>query len=215
MNLKKAYPISMAIIPVLFIGIFFILPSTIGYFYAFSDWNQYTSDLNFVGFANFLEIFQNRSLTTAFINTVIFATVKTVGVTVLGFVFAIPLNRALKTKNLLRTIYFIPAVFSALVVGLIFNGLFDYRNGIVNLTLIALDLENLTQQWLGLKMFDLVYVLTGGGPGYDTETFGTLIMNEMSKGRYAQSVAINLIFTIMLVIVSVWYQKFNAKWEDM
>lgn len=68
---------------------------------------------------------------------------------------------------------------------------------------------------LGLKMFDLIYVMTGGGPGNATESFGTLMMNEMSAGRYAQSVAVNLVFTVLLVIVSVVYQKFSSRWETV
>ena len=67
----------------------------------------------------------------------------------------------------------------------------------------------------GLKMFDLVYVLTQGGPGHDTETFGTLIINEMSKGRFAQSVAVNFVFTILLILAAVAYQKFSSRWEDI
>ena len=55
-----------------------------------------------------MEVLSNRSLTTAFVNTMIFAIVKTVGVTILGFVFALALNRKLKSTNVLRTIYFIP-----------------------------------------------------------------------------------------------------------
>ena len=53
----------------------------------------------------------------------------------------------------------------------------------------------------GLKMFDLVLILTSGGPGHDTETLGTLILSEMSRGRWGQSVAINMLFTILLVVV--------------
>ena len=67
----------------------------------------------------------------------------------------------------------------------------------------------------GLKMFDLIYVMTGGGPGNATESFGTLMMNEMSAGRYSQSVAVNLVFTVLLVIVSVVYQKFSSRWETV
>ena len=66
-----------------------------------------------------------------------------------------------------------------------------------------------------LKYFDLIYVMTGGGPGNATESFGTLMMNEMSAGRYAQSVAVNLVFTVLLVIVSVVYQKFSSRWETV
>jgi raffinose/stachyose/melibiose transport system permease protein len=289
MNRKKIYPFSMIILPLTFFIIFFVLPATVGFLYAFTDWSSYVENVSFVGLKNFIEIIQNKSLLTAFENTLIFAGVKTVVVTFLGFVFAIPLNRKLHTTNALRTVYYLPAVLSTLVVGLIFNALFDSRHGTVNAILTGLGLDNLIFQWLGsrwpgvftislaevwrnvgyavvitlaglqsvnsdyleaarvdgaggfqliknitlplimpivnvnilfsliygLKMFDLVYVMTGGGPGHDTETFGTLMVNEMSRGRYAQSVAINLIFTIILVIVAVLYQKVSSRWENV
>lgn len=289
MKKNKIYPMYMMIIPLSLFLVFFILPSTIGYAYAFTDWSNYVSDVSFVGLENFRVIIQNRSLTTAFVNSIIFAGVKTVGVTILGFVFALILNRRIRSRNVLRTIYFLPSVLSALVVGLIFSALFDANNGTVNQLLIALKLEDWTQAWLGtrvpaiiticiaeiwrglgyamvitlaglqsvpsdyleaatvdgasgwqkfksvtlplimpsvnvnilfsliygLKMFDLVYVLTQGGPGHETESFGTLMMNEMSKGKYAQSVAINLVFTVILVIAAVVYQKYASKWEEI
>lgn len=289
MNNKKIYPLYMIIIPLIVFIVFFVLPSTIGYLYAFTNWNQYIPNFEFVGFRNFIDVIQNKTLGIAFINTFIFALIKTVVVTILGFIFALALNRKLRTTNILRTLYFTPAVLSALVVGLIFAALFDTRNGVVNQVLIAMKLENWTQEWLGLrvpalitiliaelwrslgyamvitlaglksipsvyleaasvdgatgwkkfrwitlplimpsvninilfsliyglKMFDLVYVLTMGGPGHDTETFGTLIMNEMAKGRFAHSVAINFVFTILLVVIAIAYQKFSSRWENI
>lgn len=282
------YPAYMMIIPLLLFGIFFLLPSTVGFAYAFTDWSAYNAKLSFKGLSNFVDILKERTLTTAFVNTLIFAGVKTVVVTVLGFVFAIPLNkRMLRTTNFLRTVYFLPSVLSTLVVGLIFNAVFESRHGIMNGILMGLGLENLIQPWLGerwpavfsicvaevwrnigyavvitlaglqsvnseyteaakvdgasgfqlfrkitlplimpsvnvnilfsliygLKMFDLVYVMTGGGPGHDTETFGTLMMNEMAAGRFSHSVAINMVFTIILVIVAVLFQKYSERCE--
>lgn len=289
MNRKKIYPAYMMIIPLTVFIIFFVLPSTIGFTYAFTDWNAYVTKFKFVGLRNFVEVIQDKTISTAFVNTLIFAGVKTVIVTILGFVFAIPLNRKFKGTNLLRTVYFIPAIFSSLVVGLIFNAVFDARHGIMNAILTGMGLENLIKPWLGsrwpgvfaisfaevwrnvgyavvitlaglqsinadykeaarvdgatgwqlfknitlplimpsvnvnilfsliygLKMFDLVYVMTGGGPGHDTETFGTLMVNEMSAGRFSQSVAINLLFTVILVIVAVIYQKVSERWEHI
>lgn len=289
MNDRKVYPRYMLWIPLIVFGVFFLLPSTIGYGYAFTDWNPYVEDLGFVGFSNFKEVFENKTLLTAAVNTFSFAIIKTVFVTVLGIILALILNTHIKSRNLLRTIYFLPSIFSALIVGLIFAGLFDARNGVINTTLISLGLDEWVQPWLGeripalitinlaeiwrstgygtiitlaalqslpqdclesatidgatgwqkfrhvmlplmmpalnvnilfsliygLKMFDLVMILTSGGPGHDTETFGTLIMNEMSRDRYAQSVAINLVFSILLVIVAMLYQKFEKKTEDV
>ena len=208
-------------------------------------------------------------------------------VTLFGFIFAYILNRKIRTRTALRTVYFIPAVFSSLVVGLIFSTFFQTRHGTLNNLLNIFGLESV--QWLGsrwtavfsicvaeiwrnvgyaiiitlagmqsvssdymeagkldgasewqlfrhvtlplimptvnvnilfsliygLKMFDLIYVMTGGGPGSATESFGTLMMNEMSAGRYAQSVAVNFVFTILLVLVSFLYQKLSSRWETV
>lgn len=287
MNLRRVYPLYMMLLPLTVFSIFFLIPSTIGYLYAFTDWNPYVEKISFVGLENFKEIALNKTLLLAAENTISFALIKTIAVTVIGIAIALILNTKIKTRNVLRTIYFLPAVFSALVVGLIFAALFDANNGIINVTMTNLGLESLTQEWLGrripalitinlaeiwrsagygivitlaalqsipsdyleaatvdgangwkkfrymilplimpavnvnilfsliygLKMFDLVYILTRGGPGHDTETFGTLILNEMAQDRYAQSVAINLLFSILLVAVAVLYQKYTERTE--
>jgi raffinose/stachyose/melibiose transport system permease protein len=52
----------------------------------------------------------------------------------------------------------------------------------------------------GLKVFDIVWVLTNGGPGYATETVYTVVFKEFSKGRYGVSTALStLLFTIMAI----------------
>jgi len=53
MNASKIYPNYMMIIPIAVFIIFFILPSTVGYMYAFTDWNPYVEKISFVGLANF------------------------------------------------------------------------------------------------------------------------------------------------------------------
>ena len=90
-----------------------------------------------------------------------------------------------------------------------------FKNVTLPLIMPTVNVNILFSLIYGLKMFDLIYVMTGGGPGNATESFGTLIMNEMSAGRYAQSVAVNLVFTVILVAVSMLYQKFSSRWEKV
>lgn len=52
----------------------------------------------------------------------------------------------------------------------------------------------------GLKVFDIVYVLTNGGPGHATELMTTYAFQLYSTGNYGMSTALN---TIMLVITAV------------
>ena len=288
MNKDKVYPKYMVFLPLILFVIFFVIPSTVGYLYAFTDWSATRSkfsDISFVGWSNLIGMITNRKVPVALVNTFIYAIVKTVVVTVLGLFLAYILNRKIRSRNALRTLYFLPAVLSPLVVGLIFSAVFQNRGGTANAILTLLGMEPV--QWLGarwtgvfaisfaevwrnvgyamvislagmqsissdyieaahidganewqtyvhvtlplimptvnvnilfsliygLKMFDLIYVMTAGGPGGSTESFGTLMLNEMGAGRYAASVAVNLIFTVILVIVAVLYKKFSERWE--
>ncbi len=53
----------------------------------------------------------------------------------------------------------------------------------------------------GLKVFDIVFVLTNGGPGRATDTVYTAIFEEFSKGRYGVATALStLLFLIMIVL---------------
>lgn len=47
MNRKKIYPLYLALIPAVVFFIFFIVPSTVGYYYAFTNWSAArTTNLN-------------------------------------------------------------------------------------------------------------------------------------------------------------------------
>ena len=55
----------------------------------------------------------------------------------------------------------------------------------------------------GLKLFDQVWVLTGGGPGYATETLSTLIYrNAFQFGEFAYSTALALLLAVFVAVVS-------------
>lgn len=53
----------------------------------------------------------------------------------------------------------------------------------------------------GLKVFDVVYALTNGGPGYATEVLYTSVFKEFSLGRYGVGTALSSILPLFVVIV--------------
>jgi raffinose/stachyose/melibiose transport system permease protein len=54
----------------------------------------------------------------------------------------------------------------------------------------------------GLKVFDLPYTLTAGGPGYSTTTLTqTLIQRGISQGEFGQASALAVIFLLVVVVV--------------
>jgi raffinose/stachyose/melibiose transport system permease protein len=287
LNSKKIYPQYLVILPLLVFFIFLILPSISSFYFAFTDWNPFLSKISFTGFGNFVDIFKGKVISVAAVNTISFTIITAFFKNALGLIVAIILNRELRTKNILRAVYFVPVIFSALVVGLIFVAIFDTNSGIVNVVIthfwgadaapewlgnrilgnIAINIteiwrstgyaiviflaglqaipqeyyeaaeadganawqkfKNITLPMLiapinlnvllsilyGLKIFDIVYIMTRGGPGYQTETFSTLILNQFAQNRYAKSVATNLVFSIFLVIVALVFQKYTSKLE--
>ncbi len=53
----------------------------------------------------------------------------------------------------------------------------------------------------GMRVFDIIYVLTNGGPGRMTEVINTAVFNEFSSGTYGLGTALSsLLFVIMAVI---------------
>ena len=52
----------------------------------------------------------------------------------------------------------------------------------------------------GLRVFDIVYAMTNGGPGYATEVLSTGIFKAFSKGQYGLGTAISTVLFFLLAI---------------
>ena len=65
----------------------------------------------------------------------------------------------------------------------------------------------------GLKVFDIVYTLTNGGPGHRTEVMYTAVFKMMSKGLYAEGTTISSVMFIFMVIVGYFMVKILTRNE--
>jgi raffinose/stachyose/melibiose transport system permease protein len=255
--------------------LFFVLPSVMGFFYAFTDWSSYSPDVNFVGLANFALIFSvDQGYLHYIANTVIFTLVTIVLKTAIALGLALLLTQGLRRLAYVhRVVMYLPAVLPMLAVSLIFKSILNPADGLLNTALRAVGLGFLAQKWLvdvswampsvigvdtwkgvgyimviliagiqaipreyyeaaaidgaggwsslrhltlpllmpvlavttvlnllyGLKVFDIIFVLTNGGPGRATDTVYTVIFDEFSKGRYGVATALSsLLFLVML-----------------
>lgn len=134
-----------------------LLPSIQGIALSFTNWNGITDDFGFVGFANFIRIFEDPRAIAALQNTLILAVTVTVVQNVLGLLLALGVNGRVRSRHILRVIFFTPVVLTPLVAGYIWGYLLSPR-GTVNQTLDALGLGFLTQTWLGDPRFALACI---------------------------------------------------------
>ncbi len=67
----------------------------------------------------------------------------------------------------------------------------------------------------GMKMFDAVFVMTKGGPGYATETIMTTLIREgFNSGRTAYACAFAVVFFIVVFVFSQVLTRVFGKWEE-
>lgn len=293
-----SYPYRL-MIPALFIYTFFyIIPLIIGFILSFTNWNIENlsfhgalldiQGLQWKGLYNYAAIFKDRHFMLALRNTVTFACVTTVLKILVGLLLALALNRNLKSKKYLRTIYYIPAVLSYIVVGVLFSSILR-TDGMLNGFLSALTGMEFSHDWLGntstalgcimaveiwkwsgyvmtvflaglqsisqeyyesakidgatgrqtlryitlplllpsftinitmciiggFKVFDQVFVMTNGGPGFATQVLNTMIYQAFSEGRLAKSSAMGIVLFLFISVISVTISHILHRKEQM
>lgn len=279
---KRFYPNYFTFPAIIIFVIFFGIPVIAAFILSFTDWNisrLFTPQFN--GVDNFIYLFQDEYFKLALSNTFKFAIITTILIIVIGLALALILNEAVFGKSIFRTLFYLPAVLSLIVVGIMFTAVFKMDNGVLNQILGMLGLDALQKDWLGnaktalnsimfvqvwkwagfsmaiflaglqgisrdyyeaaridgaswiqrfrnvtfpllapaftvvvtmntigaLKVFEQVYVMTGGGPGNATQVLGTYIYREFSKGTLGRSTAMGLILFVMITVIAVVINK--------
>ncbi|MDQ0494520.1 carbohydrate ABC transporter permease [Paenibacillus brasilensis] len=109
----------------LFFVIIIVIPFILGMYYSFTEWNGVANQAKWVGLDNFSHIlWDDDKFRTAFWFTVRFTVIGVVAANVMGFLLAYFLTKPLKTKNVLRTIFFMPNVIGGLLLGFIWQFIF-------------------------------------------------------------------------------------------
>ena len=263
---------------VLVIGVHYIATLT-GGFFALTNWTG-LGDWDFIGLENFERIFQDPQLLGAVWNTLFLAFASVILTNVFGLLYALAINRMLKTRYILRTLLFMPVVLSPLAVAYVWKFIFQF-NGPLNGFLGFLGLEELQKVWLadptwsiwailitvvwqqtgfvmviylaglasvpveveeaaaldgagiwgrfwhvtvpairpsiaiattlgiiqGLRIFDQILALTGGGPAGATETLATEVYKQaFALGQFGFGSALALVLTVIILVFAVLQQ---------
>src|SRR5450432_742745 len=276
MKLRRHYPYVFILAALILYLLFFIIPGLTGIAYSFTDWNSYSSDVNFIGLDNFKTIFSGSEQYLFYIwNTLIFTGITIVLKTIFGLFLASLLNEGVKRlSHIYRLMIYLPVVLPTLVVALVFKSILNPATGLLNVSLRSIGLGFLASDWLvnpsialfsvisvdtwkgvgyimvillaglqvipkvyyeaadvdganywsklihitlplltpaivivtvlnvlyGLRVFDIVFALTNGGPGYATEVMSTAIFKDFSRGNYGLGTAFSSILFVILVV---------------
>lgn len=123
-NRTRTYLFMLLPALILFVA-FNTIPLITGAYYSFTNYRGYGS-YDFVGFRNFIDLFQDARIGKSYLFTFKYAIAGTILVNVLSLILAMGLNSKIKFKSTLRGLYFLPNILGGLIVGYIFSFLFTY-----------------------------------------------------------------------------------------
>ncbi len=223
-------------------------PIVNGLYLSLTNRSLITQDNDFVGFANYVQLFNDPAFWNAWRHTMWFTVASTVLETLIGLGMALILCETFGGRGIIRAAMLVPWAMPTVVTSKMFGWLFDGQHGIINFILLHLGLIDQNVNWYGspntalltiiladvwkttpfmalllltglqtvpkslieaarmdgakswvifwnirlplllptlliaglfraldaFRIFDLVYVLTGGGPADSTETLSTL-----------------------------------------
>jgi ABC-type sugar transport system permease subunit len=106
----------------LLFGLFTIYPIFASLGYTLYDWNGIGNPVRYVGLDNFRQVVHSWIFWTAFLHTVVYAAVLVPIQLTLALALALVLNNPrLRFSTFYRTVYFLPTVTSAAIVGVVFQ----------------------------------------------------------------------------------------------
>ena len=102
----------------------FIVPFIMGIWLSFCKFTTVT-DAKFVGLSNYVEAFKDTVFRHSFWYTALFAVVSLVVINVIAFALAMALTQQMRGTNIFRTIFFMPNLIGGIVLGYIWQLLFN------------------------------------------------------------------------------------------
>lgn len=273
---KNRWAISFLLPALIFYVFVVIAPSFQGVKFAFTDWSGFTQGYNWAGLTQFRRVFADTDTRSALSHTFIIAIGVTIFQNLVGLLLALGLFSKVKSRNLLRTLFFAPAVVAPVATAYLWQYMYAPA-GPINSFLEVLGLQSFIRDWLGdpsivlnsiiivviwqfagysmviylaglegvpkemieaaeidganylqrfwfvvrpflypaitvtlmlsiiggFKLFDQVFILTGGGPGVASQTISTLMYrNAFLFGEFAYSTALAVLLTIFVSVFS-------------
>nr|WP_238993041.1 sugar ABC transporter permease [Jiangella aurantiaca] len=195
MNMRHGkYPFILAFLlpPVGIYAIYMLSPYVQAIYISMTDWSGLTAAQTFIGFDNYVEMWNDDQLRKALWNNLILVLVVPVLTLLLGLFFASMLNvggrsrggavTGVRGSSIYKIVYFFPQVLSVAIIGIVFKYVFAPENagGILNRVFGAIGLDGLQRLWLAepnYLIWIIVLVMTWSFVGFYVVLFSAAMQS--------------------------------------
>jgi len=151
----------------LFFSLIVLVPFLMSFYYSLTDWNGVTTRVVWTGLSNFKRILlEDSEFRNAFWFTARYTLAAVVFANAVGFTLALLLTQPLKTRNVLRTVFFLPNVIAGLLLGFIWSFIFVKGFAAIG-------------EWTGIGFFKLPWLGTAS-----TAFWGMVIVSVWQMAGY-------------------------------
>ncbi len=148
-------------------AVIIVIPFALGIYYSLTDWNGVSGTVRWIGLDNFAAILtDDKDFAKSFWFTARFTVADVLLTNLLGFALAYLLAQPLKSRNLLRTVFFLPNVIGGLLLGFIWQFIFVKGFSTIG---NATGISFFQLPWLGdstTSFWALIIVSVWQGAGY-------------------------------------------------
>jgi len=140
--------------------VFTVYPLVNGLYLSFFDWSGMSSNKDFIGLENYKELFRDPIIPKTIWHDYFLVVGKVIGIMVLATFFAVALTQLrIKEAPFYRVVFFFPNIMSVVVVGILWQFIFNPDIGILNSGLRAVGLDSWAIPWLGSTKWALPSLL--------------------------------------------------------
>lgn len=267
--------------------VFMFLPILQSLYYSLTDWRGVGS-YTFIGIDNYVSIFNDKLFVSTLKRTIVIGFSAALLANLFGLLFAVLLDQALKTKNILRALFYLPNVIPIVVAAFVWRYMLDANSGLINVLASKMIGERVSIPWIdspdyvvfsvifitvwqmmgpiiiiyiaalqgvphdmkeaamidgaskfkiftnvtlpmiapgitvniliglanGIRIFDLPFALTGGGPANSRETLAIRIYRyAFQSSETAYGMSASFVLTMVALIITFVFVAMSRKFE--
>lgn len=131
------------------VGLFLLYPLCRAVYLSFMNYRGFGAP-RFVGLSNYVQLFtSDQVFRGALTNTLVWTVASAVMPMILALPLAVVLNSGVRGRTTFRGAFYLPAVLSAIIIGMSWNFIYASDTGFLNQFLSAIGLPGLRHDWLG------------------------------------------------------------------